>query len=234
MMRGIPMRRTHSYVRHGTTSLFAALDIASGFVVGKCYKRHRAAEFRDFLKQIYARVPEGLDIHIIMHNYATRKIALVKSWLARRFHYHAHFTPTSASWINQVKRWFTELNRKQIHRGVHTSTKHLEADILASIERHNEDMKPYRRTKSADEILASVKRFCQKTEKTLCREFWIHITRLLVQLKNCNRVHLGLFSRKHVSSNESLSIDDFVPYLERIGAFRPVEAYYRGTTAEHL
>ena len=170
MMPGIPERRTHSYVRHGTTSLFAALDIASGFVIGKCYKRHRAAEFVDFLKQIDARVPEGVDIHIIMDNYATHKTVLVKNWLARRPHYHVHFTPTSASWINQVERWFAELTRKQIRRGVHTSTKQLEADIRHFIERHNENPKPYRWTKSADEILASVKRFCQKTEKTLCRE----------------------------------------------------------------
>jgi transposase len=170
MMPGIPERRTHSYARHGTTSLFAALDIASGFVIGKCYKRHRAAEFLDFLKQIDARVPEGVDIHIIMDNYATHKTVLVKNWLARRPHYHVHFTPTSASWINQVERWFAELTRKQIRRGVHTSTKQLEVDILAFIERHNENPKPYRWTKSADEILASVKRFCQKTEKTLCRE----------------------------------------------------------------
>lgn len=171
MMPGIPERRTHSYVRHGTTSLFAALDIASGFVIGKCYKRHRAAEFQDFLKQIDARVPEGLDIHIIMDNYAPHKTAMIKTWLARRPHYHVHFTPTSASWINQVERWFAELTRKQIRRGVHTSTKQLETDIRAFIERHNENPKPYRWTKSADEILASVKRFCQKTEQTLCHEF---------------------------------------------------------------
>src|SRR4030088_2761379 len=170
MMPGVPERRTHSYVRHGTTSLFAALDIASGFVIGKCYKRHRAAEFLDFLKQIDARVPEGLDIHIIMDNYATHKTAVIKTWLARRPHYHVHFTPTSASWINQVERWFAELTRKQIRRGVHTSTKQLEADIRAFIARHNEKPKPYRWTKSADEILASVKGLCQKTRQTLCSE----------------------------------------------------------------
>jgi transposase len=170
MMPGVPERRTHSYIRHGTTSLFAALDIASGFVIGKCYKRHRATEFLDFLKQIEARVPEGLDIHIIMDNYATHKTAVIKNWLARRPHYHVRFTPTSASWINQVERWFAELTRKQIRRGVHTSTNQLEADIRAFIERHNENPKPYRWTKSADEILASVKRFCQKTEQTLCGE----------------------------------------------------------------
>ena len=170
MMPGIPERRTHSYVRYGTTSLFAALDIASGFVIGKCYKRHRAAEFLDFLKQIDAQVPDGLDVHIIMDNYATHKTATIKAWLARRPHYHVHFTPTSASWINQVERWFAELTRKKLRRGVHTSTKQLETDIRAFIERHNEKPKPYRWTKSADEILASVKRFCQKTQQTLCSE----------------------------------------------------------------
>jgi transposase len=170
MMPGVPERRTHSYVRHGTTSLFAALDIASGFVIGKCYKRHRAAEFLDFLKQIDAQVPPDLDVHIIMDNYATHKTALVRSWLARRPHYHVHFTPTSASWINQVERWFAELTRKQLRRGVHTSTSQLEADIRTFIERHNEDPKPYRWIKSADEILASVRRFCQKADQTLCSE----------------------------------------------------------------
>src|SRR5215204_2267593 len=170
MMPGIPERRTHNYVRHGTTSLFVALDVASGFVIGKCYKRHRAAEFLDFLKQIDARVPPDLDVHIIMDNYATHKTTLVRSWLARRPHYHVHFTPTSASWINQVERWFAELTRKQLRRGVHTSTKQLETDIRSFIERHNDNPKPYRWTKSADQILASVRRFCQTAERTLCGE----------------------------------------------------------------
>jgi transposase len=170
MMPGIPERQTHNYIRHGTTSLFAALDVATGFVIGKCYKQHRATEFLDFLKEIDRQVPEGLDIHIIMDNYATHKTAKVRAWLARRPHYHVHFTPTSASWINQVERWFAELTRKKIQRGVHTSTKELEADIRAFIQRHNENPKPFKWTKSADEILASVKRFCQKTQKTLCSE----------------------------------------------------------------
>jgi transposase len=170
MMPAIPERRTHSYVRHGTTSLFAALDTASGFVIGKGYKRHRAAEFLDFLKPIDVGVPEGLDVHIIMDNYATHKTAAIKAWLARRPNSRVPFTPTSASWINQVERWFAELTRKQLRRGVHTSIKQLEADIHSFIERHNDNPKPYRWTKSADEILASVKRFCQKTEQTLCSE----------------------------------------------------------------
>lgn len=170
MMLGIPERRTHSYVRHGTTSLFAALDIASGFVIGKCYKRHRATEFLDFLKQIDRAVPDGLDVHIVMDNYATHKTVKVRAWLARRPHYHVHFTPTSASWINQIERWFAELTRKQLQRGVHRSTAQLEADIRTFIDRHNDNPKPFKWTKSADEILASVKRFCQKSDRTLCSE----------------------------------------------------------------
>jgi transposase len=170
MMPGMPERRTHSYVRHGTTSLFAALDVATGFVIGKCYKRHRAAEFLDFLKKIDANVPEGLDVHIVMDNYATHKTPTIRAWLARRPHWHSHFTPTSASWINQVERWFAELTRKQIQRGVHTSVAQLEGDIRSFIERHNADPKPFRWTKSADDILAAVKRFCQKAEQTLCGE----------------------------------------------------------------
>ena len=170
MMPGVPERRTHSYVRHGTTSLFAALDVATGFVIGKCYKRHRAAEFLDFLKQVDAQVPRDLDVHVIMDNYATHKTAAIRAWLARRPRYHVHFTPTSASWINQVERWFAELTRKKLRRGVHTSTRQLKADIRSFIERHNENPKPYKWTKSADEILSSVKRFCQKAGQTLCDE----------------------------------------------------------------
>jgi len=170
MMPGVPERHTHSYVRHGTTSLFAALDIASGFVIGKCYKRHRAVEFLKFLKEIDVTSPEGLDVHIVMDNYATHKTPKIKAWLARRPHYHVHFTPTSASWINQVERWFAELTRKQIQRGVHTSVRQLEADIRTFIDLHNRNPKPFKWTKSADQILASVKRFCHKAQQTLCSE----------------------------------------------------------------
>ncbi|CAN5456514.1 IS630-like element ISBj5 family transposase [soil metagenome] len=170
MMPGMPERRTPSYERHGTTSLFAALDVATGAVIGKCYKRHRATEFLDFLKQIDGNVPVGLDVHIVMDNYATHKKPAIKAWLARRLHYHVHFTPTSASWINQVERWFAELTRKQIQRGVHTSVGQLEADIRSFIDQHNANPKPFRWTKSANEILAAVKRFCQKADYTLCSE----------------------------------------------------------------
>jgi putative transposase len=165
MAPGVAERRTHSYVRNGTTSLFAALDIATGRVIGKCYKRHRATEFLDFLKQIDRQMPEGSDLHLVMDNYATHKTPKIKAWLARRPHWQVHFTPTSASWINQVERWFAELTRKQLQRGVHRSTAELEADIAAFIEAHNESPKPYKWVKSADDILASVKRFCPKPYK---------------------------------------------------------------------
>lgn len=170
MAPGVAERRTHTYIRNGTTSLFAALDIATGAVIGKCYKRHRAIEFLDFLKQIDRNLPEGPEVHLVMDNYATHKTPKVKAWLARRAHWHVHFTPTSASWINQVERWFAELTRKQLQRGVHRSVAELEADIAAFIESHNKNPKPYKWVKSADEILASVKRFCQKTQQTLCAE----------------------------------------------------------------
>jgi putative transposase len=170
MVPGMAERRTHTYVRHGTTSLFAALDSATGAVIGKCDKRHRATAFLDFLKELDRNLPAGPDVHLILDNYATHKTPRVKAWLARRRHWHVHFTPPSASWINQVERWFAELTRKQIQRGVHRSTAALEADIMTFIEAHNEKPTPYKWVKSADEILASVKRFCQKTQQTLCSE----------------------------------------------------------------
>ena len=121
MMPGIPKCQTHDYIRHGTTFLFAALDVAPGFIIGKCYKRHRAKEFLTFLMEIDARVADDLELHIIIDNYATHKTEEVKAWPARRPHYHVHFTPTTASWINQIERWFAELTRKQLKRGVHTT-----------------------------------------------------------------------------------------------------------------
>jgi transposase len=154
-------------VRHGTTSLFVALDVASGFVIGLCYRRHRATKFLNFLNEIDARVPQKLDVHIVMDNYATHKTLKIKAWLAHRLHYHVHFTPTSASWINQVERWFAELTRKRLRRGVHTSVRQLQADIRAFIDRYDQNPKPFKWTKSADQILTSVKRFCQNTQSTL-------------------------------------------------------------------
>ena len=156
-------RRTHDYKRHGTTSLFAALDVATGAVIGKCFPKHRSTEFRKFLAQIEANVPDDLEAHLIMDNYATHKTKPVRDWLAKRPHWHVHFTPTGASWISQVERFFALLTEKQIRRGVHDSVQVLERDIRAFIEVHNADPRPFRWTKSADDILASVKRFCLRS-----------------------------------------------------------------------
>ncbi len=160
MRPGQAARRTHDYKRHGTTSLFAALDIATGQVIGKCFPRHRAAEFRRFLDEIEANVPRGLDVHLVMDNYATHKAPLVRDWLTRRPRWHVHLTPTSSSWLNQVERLFALLTDKQIKRGVHRSVSALQTDIHAFIEHHNSEPKPFRWTKSADDILASIERFC--------------------------------------------------------------------------
>lgn len=160
MRPGQAARRSHDYKRHGVTSLFAALDIATGRVIGKCFPRHRAAEFRRFLDEIEANVPGDLDIHLVMDNYATHKTPLIRSWLAKRPRWHVHLTPTSSSWLNQVERFFALLTEKKIRRGVYKSVADLRTDIETFIERHNADPKPFRWTKSADDILASIERFC--------------------------------------------------------------------------
>ena len=160
MRPGQAARRSHDYKRHGVTSLFAALDIATGRVIGRCYPRHRAAEFRRFLDEIEANVPRDLDIHLVMDNYATHKTPLIRSWLAKRPRWHVHLTPTSSSWLNQVERFFALLTEKKIRRGVYKSVADLRADIEAFVDRHNADPKPFRWTKSADDILASIERFC--------------------------------------------------------------------------
>ena len=133
-------------------------------------RRQRAREFLAFLQEIDTHVPEGLAIHIVMDNYATHKTAAVKAWLARRSHYQVHFTLTAASWLNQVERWFADLTRKQLRRGVHTSTSQLEAAIRAFIATPNAAPQPFTWTKSADDILAAVKRFCHRVERHLCHE----------------------------------------------------------------
>jgi transposase len=158
-------RRSHDYTRHGTTSLFAALDVVTGEIIAKCYPKHRSAEFRKFLDKIDDAVPDDLDIHMIVDNYATHKTKLVRDWLAKRPRWHIHFTPTSASWINQVERFFALLSEKQLQRGVHRSTAELEAAINAFIESTNQNPTPFRWTKSANDILASVKRFCVATNQ---------------------------------------------------------------------
>jgi transposase len=156
-------RRTHDYVRHGTTSLFAALDAKTGKVIGQTLQRHRSEEFRKFLDTIEANVPAKLDIHLILDNYGTHKTAKIRNWLARRPRFHLHFTPTSASWLNLVERWFAALTEKQLRRGVHRSTKELQAAIAAFIKNHNNNPKPFVWHKTADQILDSVARFCTRT-----------------------------------------------------------------------
>ncbi len=159
-------RHTHDYVRHGTTSLFAALDARTGQVIGQCHRRHRALEFRKFLDAIESAVPAELDVHLIVDNYATHKTALIRNWFAKRPRFHIHFTPTSASWLNLVERWFCLLTEMQLRRGVHQSSAELEAAIYRYLDVTNEDPKPLVWTKTADQILASVARFCQRTLDT--------------------------------------------------------------------
>ena len=162
MMPTHPERRTATYVRHGTTSLFAALDIATGRVIGKLFQRHRAEEFLKFLKEIEKAVPEDLDVHLVMDNYATHKTEKVQRWLLRRPRFHVHFTPTSASWLNLVESFFSILERRVTKRAVHRSTRALEQHITAFLEDHNDDPKPFVWTKTADEILESLARYCAK------------------------------------------------------------------------
>ena len=163
MAPGIPERRTHDYLRHGTTTLFAALDIATGTVIGELHRRHRSSEFLKFLRTIDAAVSADLDVHLVMDNYGTHKTPAVKKWLARHPRFQVHFTPTSASWLNQVERWFATLTEKQIRRGTHRSTRELEQAIRRYLDQHNVDPKPFVWSKAADQILASIQRFCLRT-----------------------------------------------------------------------
>jgi transposase len=162
MLTGTPERRSHDYVRHGTTSLFAALDMVSGKVIGSLRRRHRASEFRKFLERIDAEVPDGLEIHLVLDNYATHKTPAIKRWLLRHPRFHLHFTPTGASWLNLVERWFAELTTKKIKRGAHTSVQGLERDIRGWIATWNEDPRPYVWVKTADQILGSLARYCAR------------------------------------------------------------------------
>jgi transposase len=162
MRPGQPERRTHDYTRHGTTSLFDALEVKSGHVLRDFHARHRSVEFRKFLDRIDAAAPTALDVHLILDNYATHKTPLIHRWLARHPRFHVHFTPTGASWLNLVERWFAALTEKQIRRGVHRSTRELEDAVRRYIEATNHGPKPFVWTKTADEILVSVGRFCKR------------------------------------------------------------------------
>jgi transposase len=163
MMPASPEMQTHTYVRHGTTSLFAALDVATGRVIGKCRRRHRSTEFVKFLQQIDEGVPADLEVHVILDNLQTHKTPAAHRWFLRHPRFHVHFTPTYSSWLNQVERWFALLEQKALKRGVHRSTAELEKSIYEFIEVSNENPRPYLWTKSADDILDNLKRFCGRT-----------------------------------------------------------------------
>lgn len=162
MRPGQAERRTHDYKRHGTTTLFAALDTATGKLLGRCYQRHRSAEFKKFLIEIDKNVPNELDIHLVLDNYATHKTRLIQEWLLKRPRIHLHFTPTSASWLNLVERWFAELTTKQIKRGCHRSVQALESAIESYIAQTNCTPKPFVWVKTAEQIIESVGRFCSR------------------------------------------------------------------------
>jgi len=162
MMPGVPERRSHDYVRHGTTDLFAAFNIADGTVISALYRHHRAAEFKKFLARIDKNVPAGLEVHMVCDNLATHKTPLIREWLARHPRFRLHFTPTGSSWINQVERWFGYLTAQMIRRGVHKSVQALEAGIRAWIENWNQNPRPFAWTKTADEILDSLAKYIAK------------------------------------------------------------------------
>jgi transposase len=167
MRPGQAERHTHDYVRRGTTDLFAALDVKAGRVIGACRPRHRSLEFRAFLDQVDANVPAELEVHLILDNAATHKTQLIRDWLAKRPRYHVHFTPTAASWLNLVESWFALLTARQLKRGAFRSTGELEEAIRRYIAATNAAPKPFVWTKPADEILASVARFCQRTSNSV-------------------------------------------------------------------
>src|SRR5487761_1641167 len=163
---GVVERQTHDYIRHGTTSLFAALEVATGKVMGQCQRRHRSQEFLKFLQGVDLQLPAGPEVHIVMDNYGTHKTPKMKRWFARHPRYHLHFTPTSASWLNQVERWFAEIARRRIRRGTFPTLRSLEQAIQDYLEAHNQDCRPFAWTANADMILRKVKRYCERTYET--------------------------------------------------------------------
>jgi transposase len=155
-----PARWTHDYVRNGTTSLFAALELSSGSVIAQSYRRHRHQEFLRFLKLIDAAVPTDLELHLVLDNYATHKTPEIHKWLLRHPRFHLHFTPTSSSWLNLVERWFAELTSRKLRRSAHRSVTELEADIRKWINEWNHNPRPFVWTKTADEILETLAAYC--------------------------------------------------------------------------
>ena len=158
----LPERRTHDYVRSGTTTLFAALDVASGQVIGSLHRRHRALEFRKFLTKIDTEVPDELDVHLVCDNLSTHKTPAIMRWLDAHPRFHLHFTPTSSSWLNLVERWFAELTNRKLRRSAHRTVTELEADIRKWINEWNKDPKPFVWTKTADEILETLAAYCAR------------------------------------------------------------------------
>ena len=162
MLPVTPARMTHDYVRHGTTSLFAALDLASGSVIAQPYRRHRHQEFLRFLKLIDTAVPNGLDLHLVLDNYATHKTPAIKDWLLKHPRFHLHFTPASSSWMNLAERWFAELTNRKLRRSAHRSVTELETGIRKWTSEWNKNPKPFVWTKTADEILETLAAYCQR------------------------------------------------------------------------
>jgi transposase len=162
MMPGTPARASHDYVRAGTSSLYAALDLSTGKVVGSLHARHRAIEFKKFLVKLNQEVPDNLDVHVVLDNASTHKTPAIKRWLVAHPRFVLHFTPTSSSWLNLVERWFGELTTKKLQRGTHRSVRALNADIRSWIKDWNDDPRPYVWTKTADQILESIKRYCTR------------------------------------------------------------------------
>jgi transposase len=162
MMPGMPQRRTHDYLRSGTTNLFAALDVASGRVIGSLHRRRRAIEFKKFLTRIDAEVPADLDVHLICDNLSTHKTPAITAWLAAHPRFHLHFTPTSSSWLNQVERWFALLTDQALRRGAHRSVQALEKDIRGWVDDWNEHPRPFTWTKTADQILERLTAYIQR------------------------------------------------------------------------
>jgi transposase len=163
MMPGMPEKRTHDYVRHGTTSLFAAFNIEDGTVISSLHWRHRSTEFKKFLTKIDAEVPEHLDVHLVCDNYGTHKHPTIKRWLEALPRFHMHFTPTYSSWLNQVERFFAYVTADLLQRSDHRSVQALEADIRNWVKAWNENPKPFVWTKSAEQILESLARLLQRT-----------------------------------------------------------------------
>jgi len=162
MMPGTPARASHDYKRAGTSSLYAALDIASGKVIGSLHARHRAIEFKKFLQKINAEVPAEFDVHVVLDNASTHKTPAVKRWLSAHPRFVLHFTPTSSSWLNLVERWFGELTTKKLQRGTHRTVRELNTDIRNWIKTWNDNPRPYVWTKTADQILESIARYCKR------------------------------------------------------------------------